>query len=189
MRIIIKLDRLRPNPDNPRTISKEKFEKLVTSIRQFPQMLDARPIVVNQDYVVLGGNMRLEALKAAGIDEVEVEVVDWSEDQQKEFIVKDNVEFGSWDWDELANKFDVPELINWGMDAFRFDSAEAMFNLDESDSDATSNQDQDGDGLVALPIKLHKRHQEELMRIIKVYSKKNECSLGDALFYLVKRPQ
>lgn len=110
---------IKSNPDNPRTIRGEKFSKLVKSIQEFPEMLEARPIVVNQDMVVLGGNMRLKAIKEANIKEVTVDIVDWDAAKQAEFIIKDNVGFGDWDWDLLANDWDSNELSDWGLDVWK----------------------------------------------------------------------
>jgi ParB-like chromosome segregation protein Spo0J len=108
------------NPNNPRLIKDDKFKKLVKSIQDFPDMLNVRPIVVNKDMVVLGGNMRLKAIKEAGIKEINVDIVDWNEQQQKEFIVKDNVGYGEWDWDDLANNWDEELLTDWGLDLPNF---------------------------------------------------------------------
>jgi len=108
------------NPNNPRLIKDDKFKKLVKSIQDFPDMLNVRPIVVNKDMVVLGGNMRLKAIKEAEIKEINVDIVDWNEQQQKEFIVKDNVGYGEWDWDDLANNWDAEELTDWGLDIPNF---------------------------------------------------------------------
>ena len=110
------ISKVRPNSDNPRYIKDEKFKKLVQSLRDFPEMANVRPIVVNTEMVVLGGNMRLKAMQEAGWSEVPVQVVDWSEEKQREFIIKDNVGFGEWDWDELANTWDAEELKDWGLD-------------------------------------------------------------------------
>jgi len=112
----IAISKVRPNSDNPRYIKDEKFKKLVQSLRDFPEMANVRPIVVNKEMVVLGGNMRLKAMQEAGWSEVPVQVVDWSEEKQREFIIKDNVGFGEWDWDELANTWDAEELNEWGLD-------------------------------------------------------------------------
>ena len=112
----IAISKVRPNSDNPRYIKDEKFKKLVQSLRDFPEMANVRPIVVNTEMVVLGGNMRLKAMQEAGWKEVPVEVVDWSEEKQREFIIKDNVGFGEWDWDQLANTWDAEELNEWGLD-------------------------------------------------------------------------
>jgi len=118
----VKITEVIANPNNPRLIKDEKFKKLVKSIQDFPDMLNVRPIVVNKDMVVLGGNMRLKAIKEAGHTEVAVEIVDWNEQQQKEFIVKDNVGYGEWDWDDLANNWDAQELTEWGLDIPNFDA-------------------------------------------------------------------
>jgi site-specific DNA-methyltransferase (adenine-specific) len=108
---------IKPNPSNPRTIRDERFHKLVQSIKDFPEMLELRPIVTDADRVVLGGNMRLKACKAAGLKTVPVVVADHlTESQRREFIVKDNVGFGDWDWDALANEWDAGELEAWGLE-------------------------------------------------------------------------
>jgi DNA modification methylase len=112
----IAISKVIPNSDNPRYIKDEKFKKLVQSLKDFPEMANARPIVVNKEMVALGGNMRLKAMQEAGWSEVPVQVVDWSEEKQREFIIKDNVGFGEWDWDELANTWNAEELNEWGLD-------------------------------------------------------------------------
>ena len=117
MKQLIKLNKIKFNSNNPRTIKDVKFKKLVNSIKEFPEMLEKRPIVVDENYIVLGGNMRTKACKEAGLKEVWVDVVDnWSEEQKKEFIIKDNSGFGEWDWDILANEWDVDKLNDWGLD-------------------------------------------------------------------------
>jgi hypothetical protein len=108
---------IKPNTNNPRFIKDDKFRKLVKSIKEFPEMLELRPIVVDSDMVVLGGNMRLKACIEAGLTEVPILIADQlTEEQKKEFIVKDNVGFGEWDWDLLANEWDTNKLKDWGMD-------------------------------------------------------------------------
>ena len=119
---LVKINKVKPNGNNPRLIKDSKFKKLVTSIKEFPEMLKLRPIVVNSDMVVLGGNMRLKACKEAGLKEVYIlKAYDLTEEQEKEFIVKDNVGFGEWDWDILANEWDVNKLEDWGLDGFPFE--------------------------------------------------------------------
>lgn len=121
----VKIGDIRPNPNNPRLIKDEKFKRLVQSIRDFPAMLELRPIVVNADMIVLGGNMRLKACKEAGMKEVPViKAEDLTEDQQREFIIKDNVGFGEWDWDDLANNWDDLKLKEWGLDVPDIDKVE-----------------------------------------------------------------
>jgi DNA modification methylase len=111
------ISEVKANPNNPRIIKDDKFKKLVQSIKDFPEMLELRPIVVNNDSIVLGGNMRLKACKEAGLKEVPViKADDLTEEQQKEFIIKDNVGFGEWDWEDLANNWDAEELTEWGLD-------------------------------------------------------------------------
>jgi ParB-like chromosome segregation protein Spo0J len=105
------------NEDNPRTITDEKLKGLIESVKKFPKMLELRPIVINKDNVVLGGNMRLKACIGAGLKEVPVlRADDLTEEQQKEFIIKDNVSGGAWDWDILGSEWNKDELENWGLD-------------------------------------------------------------------------
>jgi len=113
---IRKLTEIRNNPENPRYIRDEKFTKLVKSLKDFPEMIGARPLVVNQRMEALGGNMRLKAMIEAGWTECPVIQVDWSEEKQREFIIKDNLGYGEWDWDMLANEWNEEELQEWGMD-------------------------------------------------------------------------
>jgi ParB-like chromosome segregation protein Spo0J len=113
----VKISEVKTNPKNPRLIKDDKFKKLVKSIQEFPQMLELRPIVVDENNIVLGGNMRLKACKEAGIKEVFiVKAEGLTELQKDEFIVKDNVGFGEWDWDMLANEWDSDKLDEWGLD-------------------------------------------------------------------------
>ena len=117
----IPIGRLRANPNNPRVLRDDKFAKLKKSIQDFPDMLNYRAIVcvtdVDGKFMVLGGNMRLRALQDLGIKEAPVMLADhWTEEQRREFIIKDNVGFGEWDWDALANEWDADELSDWGLD-------------------------------------------------------------------------
>jgi len=115
----VKISQVKGNPDNPRIIKNDKFKKLVKSIQEFPEMLKLRPIVVDEDFMVLGGNMRLKASKDAGLKKVWIEIAEGlTEEQKKEFIVKDNVGFGEWEWDILANEWDSVQLAEWGLDVW-----------------------------------------------------------------------
>ena len=134
----IAIGKIKPNPNNPRIIKDDKFQKLVNSLTQFPEMLEARPVVCNKDMIVLGGNMRLKAAKAAGMKTLPVMIVEtWTEDQEREFIIKDNVSGGEWDWDMIANEWDAQELEDWGLDLPGFDvNADDMgedFSLPDGD--------------------------------------------------------
>ena len=133
---LVKISKVKPNETNPRFIKDNKFKKLVKSIKEFPEMLKLRPIVVNKDMVVLGGNMRLKACKEAGLKDVWILKADnLTEEQQKEFIVKDNVGFGEWDWDILANQWDNVQLKDWGMDVWQPEEEIDYSVLDEVNLD------------------------------------------------------
>ena len=114
---------IKSNPNNPRLIKDHKFKQLVKSIQDFPQMLELRPIVIDENNMVLGGNMRLKACLEAGLTDVSViHANNLSEEKKKEFIVKDNVGYGEWDWSELANTWEVDLLQEWGLDIPSFDN-------------------------------------------------------------------
>lgn len=121
-----KTSEIKPNPNNPRIIKDDKFKKLVQSIKEFPGMLEKRPLICFTDtdkkLVVLGGNMRLKAANEVGLKELPVILADdWTEEQKSEFLIKDNVGFGEWNWDELQSDWDVVQLDNWGLDLPGFD--------------------------------------------------------------------
>lgn len=130
----VNISEIKSNPNNPRIIKDDKFHKLVESIKTFPRMLEIRPIVVNKDMVILGGNMRLRACKEAGLKKVPVIFADdLSEEQQREFIIKDNVGFGEWDWAMLANEWNYKELDDWGLTLPNFDVGHDANNMNEDD--------------------------------------------------------
>lgn len=140
----VDIKQVRSNPDNPRFIKGNKFEKLVKSIKEFPQMLDLRPIVVNQDMIVLGGNMRLKACEEAGLKEVPIIFADnLTPEQEKEFIIKDNSSFGEWDWDLLANEWETEQLIDWGMDIPDDWAVDEVLEAEEDDYEAADEIETD----------------------------------------------
>ena len=127
---VIEVDKLKPNKANPRKINKEKFKKLVTSIKKFPKMLDIRPIVVDENMTILGGNMRYKACLDIGIKEVPVIVVNGlSIDEADQFIIKDNVGYGEWAWETLADEWDVVKLKDWGLDLKNITNTELLSGL------------------------------------------------------------
>ncbi len=132
---IVKLSEVKLNPNNPRLIKDDKFKKLVQSIKDFPEMLNIRPIVVNSDMVILGGNMRYKACKEAGLKEIPIIITNLSEDKQREFLIKDNTSGGEWDWEVLANEWDSEELESWGLDLVGFDANAEDFGEDFSLAD------------------------------------------------------
>lgn len=131
---IIKISEVKLNPNNPRLIKDDKFKKLVQSIKDFPEMLNIRPIVVNQDMIILGGNMRYKACKEAGLKEIPIIITDLSEDKQREFLIKDNTSGGEWDWEVLANEWNIEQLEDWGLDVPTFD-----LNNENEDNDLSDN--------------------------------------------------
>jgi DNA modification methylase len=125
--MLVKISEIKANPKNPRTIKDDKFNKLVKSIQDFPQMLEKRPLVCFTDtdgkFVVLGGNMRLKASKEVGLKELPIILADdWTEEQKTEFLIKDNVGFGEWDWDQLQSEWDTEKLNEWGLDIPEFET-------------------------------------------------------------------
>jgi hypothetical protein len=116
----MKLKDIKPNPNNPRVIRDYKFQKLKQSISEFPKMLSLRPMVIDENNVVLGGNMRLRVLQELGFNDIDEAWVkrssDLTEEEKKRFIIADNVAFGEWDWDTLANDWDVVDLDKWGLE-------------------------------------------------------------------------
>ena len=145
----VKLSEVKRNPDNPRIIKDNKFKKLVKSIIEFPEMLEIRPIVVNDDMVVLGGNMRLKACQEAKLREVPIiKASKLTAKQQREFIVKDNVGFGEWDWDMVANEWDSKQLQDWGLNMPVFQD-----NLSNTDDYKGSNPELELDNFMNSEIK------------------------------------
>lgn len=130
----VNISEVKKNPDNPRLIKDYKYQKLVRSLKDFPKMLELRPIVVNKDMVILGGNMRYRASIDAGLKEVWIKIAELTPEQEKEFIIKDNSSFGEWDWDTLANEWDIENLKDWGLDlpsVYFDDDEEPKFDQEE----------------------------------------------------------
>lgn len=162
----VKISKVIPNENNPRFIKDHKFKKLVKSIQDFPEMLKLRPIVVNKDMVVLGGNMRLKACKEAGLKEVYILKADeLTEQQQREFIVKDNVGFGEWDWDILANEWDNQQLKEWGMDVWQPEEEVDYSALEDLDLDETI-EDKEAGVKRAIMIEFDPKHYDKANELI-----------------------
>lgn len=141
----MEISKLKPNKNNPRKISEQKLEQLKKSINEFEKMLEARPIIVNKDFKILGGNMRYTALLALGYESIPdnwVKVVEFTKEQEREFIIKDNVGFGEWDWDMLHIEWNAEELKEWGMDlpTFQTINYEPELMPNTNYSDITSEQ-------------------------------------------------
>jgi hypothetical protein len=165
---IIKLSAIKQNPNNPRSINKDKFAKLVKSIEEFPRMLELRPIVLNKDNIVLGGNMRLKACKHIGLTEVPVVYADdLTEEEQRQFIIKDNVGFGDWDWELLANEWDVSDLAVWGLDLWQPE--------EDADKELTDVSDKIND---VFKIEVEVDNEQELQLLYdKLTTEKYKCRI------------
>jgi hypothetical protein len=134
----ININEIKLNPNNPRIIKDEKFNKLVKSIKEFPEMLDIRPIVIDELGFILGGNMRFKASKDAGLKEISIiRAENLTEEQKNEFIIKDNSNFGDWDWEVLQANWETDDLLDWGLDITTFDTN----NNDDDDEDDDNNND------------------------------------------------
>lgn len=180
----LKISEVKLNPNNPRLIKDDKFTKLVQSIKDFPEMLEIRPIVVNSDMVVLGGNMRLKACKEAGLKEVPIIIADnLSEEQQREFLIKDNVSGGEWDFEMLAEDWDVEQLEDWGLDLPSFAPDVDYSILDDQD---VSEQLKDMTNGVkkAIQIEFEAEHYDEAYQLVKFWRERNAYVGGMIMEYL-----
>ena len=173
----IKVSKLKSNPNNPRTINKKKFEKLKKSIKDFPKMLEIRPIVIDENFVVLGGNMRLQALKELGIKEVFcIQENDLTEQQKQQFIIKDNASFGDWDWDLLANEWNNQELKEWGLDVWQPEEDVDYSVLEDLDLGNTL-EDKEAGVKRAIMIEFEPKHYEQANELI-TQARKDGKNLG-----------
>jgi ParB-like chromosome segregation protein Spo0J len=167
-----KLSEVKLNPNNPRLIKDDNFKKLVQSIKDFPEMLDIRPIVVNADMVILGGNMRFKACKEAGLKEVPIIVADnLTEEQQREFLIKDNVSGGEWDW-SLLSEWDTEQLEDWGLNVPEFATEVDYSILD--DDDVSEQLENMTEGVKkAIQIEFEAEHYEEAYSLVKFWREQN----------------
>ena len=162
----LKINELKPNESNPRIIKEAKFKKLVKSIQDFPEMLELRPIILDENNIILGGNMRYKACVAAGLKEVPVKIAKGlTEEQKEEFIVKDNVGFGEWDWDILGNEWNNEKLGEWGMDVWQPEEAVDYSVLDDLDLGSTLSDKEEGVKR-AIQIEFEPEHYDEAVLLI-----------------------
>jgi len=180
----IKLSDLKPNTNNPRFIRDEKFKKLVKSIQEFPQMLELRPIIVDADYTILGGNMRYMACKDLRITEVPVIVADeLTEEQALEFIIKDNVGFGEWEWDTLANEWDAVQLVDWGLDVWQ-QPADVDYSILDEDDVSEQLEEMTAGVKKAIQIEFEAEHYEEAYELVKFWREREAYVGGMIMEYL-----
>lgn len=184
----IKVEELKPNSDNPRIIRDDKFKKLVQSIKDFPQMLNIRPIVVDKDNVVLGGNMRLKAVKEAGLKEVPVLIVDdLTEEQKKEFILKDNIGYGDWDWAKLEEWKTDEELLDWGIDLPEFNLDNLDYGILEEEEELLQEDLENMKGSIrkAIQIEFEPEHYDEANELVR-YWREQKLYIGGFLMEKLK---
>mgnify|MGYP003332724767 FL=1 len=174
--IKVKISQVKANPKNPRVIKDDKFKKLIKSIQDFPQMLDKRPLVcftdIDKKYVVLGGNMRLKAAIESNLKEIPIILADdWTEEQKNEFLIKDNVGFGDWNWDDLANEWDEELLIEWGLDVWKQPTEVDYSILDDDNLNSQLNDMADG-VKKAIQIEFEPDHYNEAYELVKFWREK-----------------
>lgn len=183
----IKLSAIKPNPDNPRIIRDDKFQKLKTSIEKFPKMMSLRPIIVDANMIVLGGNMRLRALQDLGYKEIPSEWVkkadELTEDEKQEFIIKDNVGFGEWQWDELANKWGAEKLNDWGLNVPEFATQVDYSILDDEDVSGQISEMASG-VKKAIQIEFESEHYEDAFALVKFWRDRKAYVGGMIMEYL-----
>jgi hypothetical protein len=187
----VKINSIQSNLKNPRIIKDNKFKKLVKSIKEFPEMLELRPIVVDENNLILGGNMRHKACIEAGLKEVYIKVAKGlTVEQKQEFIIKDNVGFGEWEWDILANEWDSVQLTEWGLDVWQNeDDIETTDEFSLPDGDK-SNLEQityilssEQSNVIKEAVKDIKQTEE--YKYVETYG--NENSNGNAIYLLIQQ--
>jgi hypothetical protein len=186
----VSISKVRNNPNNPRIIKDDKFKKLVKSIQEFPEMLEKRPLICESSgdgsYVVLGGNMRLRACQQAGLKEIPIELADdWDIEQKRQFVIKDNIGYGEWDYSALAADYEMDELTDWGLDIPM--GGHSINDMDENDIDLSEEFDPIGEatGLSRIVIIFDSEsdavdfHKENLSKYI--YKKRSGGGAGSIL--------
>ena len=174
----MKLKDIKPNPNNPRVLRDDKFQKLKQSITEFPKMLSLRPMVIDENNVVLGGNMRLRALQELGFTDVEEAWVkrssDLTEDEKKRFIIADNVAFGEWDWDTLANDWEVVDLEAWGLEI-------PQFNQDINLDDFFEENNEEKEEKFKITLEYTEEDYNEVIELFKKYTGSKENIVAELL--------
>ena len=185
---IVKISAIKANSKNPRVIKDDKFKKLVQSIREFPDMLNKRPLIcftdVDGKYIVLGGNMRLKAAIEVGLKELPILLADdWTQEQKDEFLIKDNVGFGEWNWDDLANEWDAEKLTDWGLDVWQSEPDIDYSILD--DDDLSGQLDDMINGVKkGIQIEFESEHYESAYELIKFWRERKAYVGGMIMEYL-----
>ena len=173
----LRIDDILPNPNNPRVIKDHRFKLLVKSIQKFPEMLDYREIVVDEDRVILGGNMRWKACKEAGIKNLVVTMVAGLDEKKKEeFIIKDNANYGVWDWDSLANKWSDSALNEWGLNIWTPSIEDSFTELEDDEPSqvaAVDDFEDDKERKKVIPIEFNIEDYDEALELYNKLRKAN----------------
>jgi len=180
---LVKITEVKVNPNNPRLIKDDKFKKLVQSIKDFPEMLNIRPIVVNQDMIILGGNMRYKACKEAGLKEIPIIKTDLTEEQQREFLIKDNTSGGEWYWEVLANEWDSEQLADWGLDIPSF-ATDVDYSILDDDDVSEQLEDMTNGVKKAIQIEFEAEHYEDAYALVKFWREREAYVGGMIMEYL-----
>lgn len=180
----VEISTVKTHSENPRIIKDKKYKELKSSIQEFGEMLQIREIVVDENNVVLGGNMRLRALQELNFKEITVkQVTGLTEQQKREFVIKDNVNFGEWNWDDLANKWNTEQLNTWGLDLWVPD--EDLFEEDEDIKEDVTPKAGDDDYSVFELVMLHENKLKMLSVLNKIKEDNNLEKQEDALMHIV----
>lgn len=183
----VNIKEIKPNDSNPRFITESEFKKLIKSIKEFPEMLEVKPLIVNKNMVVIGGNQRLEALKSLGYFEIPIQQVDWDEKKQREFTIKDNTHYGSWDYDALGNSWQSDDLVDWGLNVWNPD--DDYFDIDDEEEPEVKPRATD-DEHSSFEIVLEYENKKKLLRVLNgVKDKYNLEKQEEALMLIVNKFQ
>lgn len=183
----VNIKEIKPNDHNPRFITESEFKKLIKSIKEFPEMLEVKPLIVNKDMVVIGGNQRLEALKSLGHFEIPVQKVDWDEKKQREFTIKDNTHYGSWDYDALGNSWQSDDLVDWGLNVWNPD--DDYFDIDDDEEPEVKPRATD-DEHSSFEIVLEYENKKRLLKVLnEVKDKYNLEKQEEALMLIINKFQ
>jgi hypothetical protein len=184
----LSVQKIIPNSNNPRIIKDNKFIKLVASIREFPEMLELRPLIIDEDNMILGGNMRYKACLELGLKEIPVKVAKGlTEEQKKQFVIKDNISFGDWEWDILANEWDSVELGAWGMDVWK-NADDSFFDTDEQQVAENSEPKASDNDYSSFELVMQHDNKLKFIEVLaKIKEDKGVEKLEDAIMILINK--
>jgi hypothetical protein len=175
----IDINLIKENTENPRTISVEKLKLMKRSLEDFPEMLSIRPIILNSDYIIIGGNIRYKAARELGWSEVDVEFFNTEQEKEYEFLIKDNLNYGEWSWVEMSEDYKYSDLLDWGAEApiwFKNLNDEVKDNFTQPDKSKEKNTP-NVSTKKAYYLFYSRPEKEELSKIVKKWATPEECFL------------